>query len=271
VTAFCLNFTIGSELKSSAVTTLLRAVRLARFFRYFTVFERLKVIAETFLDVLKPGVAQFTLVMMWYYFYGIIGMYIFGDKLVAGNPDLEGTDYAKLNYAALVSFSNMWRTYLTLFHLMLVNNMAVTLNAAMAATSRWACLFFIIFWTCTIVIILNLFVATVMDIFASNMQKNYEERMKKKRETKRAMKKHKKAEAQPSTITETTPSATTAAEADNKPNTLSVELTEVVSPQENKVAEEVIIQELVQEQITSIETSTSEVNLVETPAAESVS
>ncbi|KAL0482997.1 two pore calcium channel protein 1 [Acrasis kona] len=175
VISLILEWTSVTSLKSSAVVAAIRLMRLMQFFRYFAVSRRLRIIASTFINVVPTGLIQFTIVLLWYYSYGIIGMHLFGDKLVRGNPLLKGTDYDMLNFYEVSGYSNVLIMLQTQYHLTVVNNWHVTMKGAIAVTNRWACVYFIIFWLLTIIILMNLVVATVLDVFAQQLKQTGEQ------------------------------------------------------------------------------------------------
>lgn len=133
------------------------------------------------MSVLPNITYQFLVVLLWFYAYGMIGMYVFHNVFVASNPKLIGTDYHTLQYFTIVSFEDLISSLLTLFHLSIVNNWNITLKGAMAATNSWSCIYFLLFYVTTVVIVMNLFVATVLDAFSTEIEKRQSEAMEKKR------------------------------------------------------------------------------------------
>jgi two pore calcium channel protein 1 len=145
----------------------LRLLRLLRFIQYFGFSDQLKLVLDTFIQVLPTASTQIITILLWYYAYGVIGMYVFGGKFVRTNPALIGTDYDKLNFYDVSNFNNLLYAFLALFQLTVINNWQVTMWAAIAITNRWACLYFLVFWMFTSIIFMNLIVATVLDVFTN--------------------------------------------------------------------------------------------------------
>jgi two pore calcium channel protein len=170
-------------LKASVFIATIRLLRLMRFIRYFAISKRLRVIAGTFLTVVPLAMVQFAIVLLWYYGYGEIGMYLFGGKLVRENEALNGTDYKALNFYEVSNFNNIINSFLTQYHLTVVNNWHVTMRAGIAVTSRWAVIYFVVFWLMTIIILMNLVVATVLDVFSEQLGKVEEEDTTPKQDT----------------------------------------------------------------------------------------
>lgn len=175
---------IFAHFLASIFIAMLRLLRLMRFIRYFSISDRLKIIADTFIEVIPTGVVQFTIVLLWYYGYSEIAMFLFGGKLVRTNDALKGTDYDLLNFYDVANYNNIFNSFLTQYHLTVVNNWHVTMKGAIAVTNRFACIYFIVFWLLTIIILMNLVVATVLDIFSNQIQHKRAEDIKAKRREK---------------------------------------------------------------------------------------
>lgn len=113
---------------------MIRLLRLLRFIEFLAFSKKIRVIAYTFTKVLPQGLVQMTIVLLWYYAYGQIGMYSFGHKFTRDNEALNGTDYKALNFYEVSNFNNILNAFLTCFHLTVVNNWHVTMRAAIAGT-----------------------------------------------------------------------------------------------------------------------------------------
>jgi len=178
----------------------MRLLSLSRFIRTFSVSDRLRLIANTFAQVLPIATVQFTIVLLWYYSYGLVGMHLMYDTLhrptndtliimgnnstLIANPLLK-TEYHMNNYYDIVNYNSFFNMLLTQFHLTIVSNWQVTMKAYMVALdTRWISLYFIVFWLVTVIILMNLVVASVLDIFAIQFQLNRElERFKLQKRT----------------------------------------------------------------------------------------
>jgi two pore calcium channel protein 1 len=169
-----------TQLKPTVLIAGMRILRILRFIRYFSISDRLRLILDTFFEVFPTTLSQITIVIVWYYAYGVLGMDIFAGKLVRGNPALVDTDYNALDFYNVANFNNILNTFLTEFHLTVVNNWHVTMRGAIAVTSKWACLYFIFFWIISVIILMNLVVATVLDVFSNKfVQKQKRIRLEK--------------------------------------------------------------------------------------------
>lgn len=180
-------FNVQQKNSASIVVAGLRLLRMMRFVRYFSVSDRLRVIADTFMEVIPWGASQFGIVLLWFYSYGILGMYLLGGKLIRPlatdlkNPLLK-TDYHALDFYEVSNFNTILNCFITEFHLTVVNNWHITMRGAIAVTSRWIVVYFITFWLLTIIILMNLVVATVLDIFSSQIHQKLAAEQQKLRE-----------------------------------------------------------------------------------------
>jgi hypothetical protein len=145
----------------------MRLLRMSKFIRYFSISDRLRIIVDTFFEVIPAATTQIVIVLLWYYAYGIIGMECFAGRLSRENPRLKGTDYDLLNFYNVSNYNDILMAFLTSYHLTVVNNWHVTMKGAIAATNRWSTIYFVVFWLFTVVIFMNLVVATVLDIFSN--------------------------------------------------------------------------------------------------------
>ena len=65
--------------------------------------------------------AFFVVLFSTYYFFGELGLNLFGGRLYPGNPALRGTDYESADLFAL-NFNSLADTFAVLFHLMVIND-----------------------------------------------------------------------------------------------------------------------------------------------------
>lgn len=70
-----------------------------------------------------------------------------------------------------MNFNDFGASLVTLFHIMIVNNWFITCNMyCFVFDSSWPKLFFIAFWTVTVLVMLNLVVSFVVDIYGNVSQ-----------------------------------------------------------------------------------------------------
>ncbi|KAG8190159.1 hypothetical protein JTE90_008693 [Oedothorax gibbosus] len=154
--------------------TILRSLRLLRLFklkkRYRDVLGTLFIILPRFLSV------ALVLVIL-YYFFGIIGMEIMsGYDLVncCQNTTVEqfyrfDNDSSLDGYYYLNNFDNFLTSQITLFELMVVNNWFIIMNGYANVVSEWTRLFFMSFYIVTMIVI-NIIVAFVLEAFLFRIQ-----------------------------------------------------------------------------------------------------
>eukprot|EP00756_Hemistasia_phaeocysticola_P045221 Hpha_TRINITY_DN18980_c0_g1::TRINITY_DN18980_c0_g1_i1::g.17596::m.17596/K16896/TPCN1; two pore calcium channel protein 1 len=126
-------------------------------------------IFSTFLILLPRSGRLAVLLAMVLHMFACLGEALFAG--VTDPPNTQGldgwneTEYVRAGYESL-NFDNLWRAYLTLFHLLVVNNWQVTMYAFMKASgTRAASLFFCVFHFLVVVIVLNVLVAFVIEAF----------------------------------------------------------------------------------------------------------
>ncbi|XP_042904176.1 two pore channel protein 1 isoform X1 [Parasteatoda tepidariorum] len=154
--------------------TILRSLRLLRLFklkkRYRDVLGTLFIILPRFLSV------ALVLVIL-YYFFGIIGMEIMsGYDLVncCKNTTVEqyyryDNDSSLDGYYYLNNFNNFLFSQVTLFELMVVNNWFIIMEGYALVVSQWTRLYFMSFYVVTMVVI-NIVVAFVLESFLFRIQ-----------------------------------------------------------------------------------------------------
>eukprot|EP01062_Namystynia_karyoxenos_P055365 TRINITY_DN46164_c0_g1_i1.p1 TRINITY_DN46164_c0_g1~~TRINITY_DN46164_c0_g1_i1.p1 ORF type:complete len:1030 (+),score=336.40 TRINITY_DN46164_c0_g1_i1:71-3160(+) len=122
----------------------------------------------TFLVLLPRSGRLFVLLAMVFHVYACIGEVAFSGLLAGAEQRVPGwneTEYARLGFSPL-NFDSLSSAYLTLFHLMVVNNWHVTMQAfVLASGTKWACVFFELFHFIVVVIVLNVLVAFVIEAY----------------------------------------------------------------------------------------------------------
>lgn len=160
--------------EESAGIAYLRVIRLLRVLRNM---KRLQPIISSFLRVTKEIASLFGVVFVLFYPYAIIGMDNFGG-LYRGNPVLTAQNpplaYVQQDFWAL-NFQDLTSAYVTMFHILAVNNWWVTLEAAeRVAPPAMAEMFFISFVIICSVLIINIMVAFVLEKFVATFKEERE-------------------------------------------------------------------------------------------------
>eukprot|EP00992_Anisonema_acinus_P002450 TRINITY_DN10705_c0_g1_i1.p1 TRINITY_DN10705_c0_g1~~TRINITY_DN10705_c0_g1_i1.p1 ORF type:complete len:399 (-),score=21.17 TRINITY_DN10705_c0_g1_i1:26-1222(-) len=97
------------------------------------------------------------------YFFAGLGSYTFGGLLRRSATQLIGTTYAASGYYA-INFNDFLSSVVTLFHLMLVNNWYVTMEACVVVTSsRWARLFFVAYYIVAAWVVVDVFTSFLIE------------------------------------------------------------------------------------------------------------
>uniref|UniRef100_A0A669BHN4 Two pore segment channel 3 n=1 Tax=Oreochromis niloticus TaxID=8128 RepID=A0A669BHN4_ORENI len=112
-----------------------------------------------------------------YYIFAMVGMELFKGKVTfyeqsstnlakayCGNPLLNGTDFAKLNYCKN-NFNNVVSSFILLVELTVVNQWHVLSSGFATVTHISARIFFVLFHIIVVIVILNIFVAFVLEAF----------------------------------------------------------------------------------------------------------
>uniref|UniRef100_A0A3B4WSP2 Two pore segment channel 3 n=1 Tax=Seriola lalandi dorsalis TaxID=1841481 RepID=A0A3B4WSP2_SERLL len=134
---------------------------------------RFRTIINTLIRI-GPAILTFgQLIIVVYYVFAMVGMELFKGKVkfyekdsgnpagaYCGNPLLQGTDFAKLNYCKN-NFNNVVSSFILLVELTVVNQC----SGFAAVTHVSARIFFIIFHILVVIVIINIFVAFVLEAF----------------------------------------------------------------------------------------------------------
>ena len=110
------------------------------------------------------------LVVMMYAFSGI-GVLLFGgviSRTGPGSGNVASSDYGEGEYYPL-NFNDMPSGIVTMFTLLMVNNMHITASGFVAAESQWAEVFFALWYAFGVLLMLNVLTAVFVDQFTGYM------------------------------------------------------------------------------------------------------
>ena len=152
----------GSGQLASAITM----VRMVRMLRGARVLPGFTVTMASFMDAI-PLLAQFVVVYAaMLYSFAVIGMELYHDLLSRSDANVAASAYGRLQYWAL-NFDSISNAMTTLFHTSVVNNAPVVFEGLEAATgSKWPRVFFIMYYTVTVLLVLNVVVAFFIESFS---------------------------------------------------------------------------------------------------------
>ena len=153
----------------------LMALRVIRVLRVFHSVARFRVVINTILHILPSMATYLAILLVFYYFFAIIGMEIFGGLVkfnsngsetikYCGNPQLQNSDFVKDGYCQN-NFNDLYSSLVTLFELMTVNQWHVITKGFVLVTHKAARLYFLSFHLVCVTLILNIFSAFVIEAF----------------------------------------------------------------------------------------------------------
>jgi hypothetical protein len=148
----------------------LRILRLAR------VLKRLKALIVTVIAMLPALIPLLILQMLVFYIFAIVGIGLFANKITPDTvPKWTALDYALNNYYAN-NFDDMTHAIVTLFLLMIGNNWYYVMDAAVFVTTPYAQIYFILFYSISVLVVMNVLTAFVLEAFLKQQQ--HEENIK---------------------------------------------------------------------------------------------
>ncbi|CAJ1348530.1 unnamed protein product [Effrenium voratum] len=106
------------------------------------------------------------LLFLVYYIFATLGIQLFGGLIYEGNEALAPTGFAAGEYWPL-NFNDFPSGMVTLFVLMVVNNWFVVADGFMAVTDDSAAVFFVLFFVCANLVVLNILIALILDSSAT--------------------------------------------------------------------------------------------------------
>ncbi|RNA14534.1 two pore calcium channel 1-like [Brachionus plicatilis] len=160
----------GGATEFFEIVLILRSLRLLKFVasinRFRTIITTIAMITPSLLTYAK-------LLMFIFYVFSMIGMEIFSKKINnddikdinCGSSNLNGTDFAKLNYCKN-NFSSFLNSLVLLFELMVVNQWHILSKGfEKALNSKWTRLYFFSFHISCVIVSLNIFTAFIIEAF----------------------------------------------------------------------------------------------------------
>uniref|UniRef100_A0AAX7UHS6 Ion transport domain-containing protein n=1 Tax=Astatotilapia calliptera TaxID=8154 RepID=A0AAX7UHS6_ASTCA len=153
-------------------------LRVLRLIRVVDSIKRFRTIINTLIRI-GPAILTFgQLIIVVYYIFAMVGMELFKGKVTfyeqsstdpakayCGNPLLNGTDFAKLNYCKN-NFNDVVSSFILLVELTVVNQWHDILYSGFATVTHISArIFFVLFHVIVVIVILNIFVAFVLEAF----------------------------------------------------------------------------------------------------------
>uniref|UniRef100_A0A668V6M6 Ion transport domain-containing protein n=1 Tax=Oreochromis aureus TaxID=47969 RepID=A0A668V6M6_OREAU len=167
----------SSHFSSRQILDIVFILRVLRLIRVVDSIKRFRIIINTLIRI-GPAILTFgQLIIVVYYIFAMVGMELFKGKVTfyeqsstnlakayCGNPLLNGTDFAKLNYCKN-NFNNVVSSFILLVELTVVNQWHVLSSGFATVTHISARIFFVLFHIIVVIVILNIFVAFVLEAF----------------------------------------------------------------------------------------------------------
>ncbi|XP_005747196.1 two pore segment channel 3 [Pundamilia nyererei] len=167
----------SSHFSSRQILDIVFILRVLRLIRVVDSIKRFRTIINTLIRI-GPAILTFgQLIIVVYYIFAMVGMELFKGKVTfyeqsstdpakayCGNPLLNGTDFAKLNYCKN-NFNDVVSSFILLVELTVVNQWHVLSSGFATVTHISARIFFVLFHFIVVIVILNIFVAFVLEAF----------------------------------------------------------------------------------------------------------
>eukprot|EP01138_Halocafeteria_seosinensis_P002626 gb/GECG01002685.1/.p1 GENE.gb/GECG01002685.1/~~gb/GECG01002685.1/.p1 ORF type:complete len:964 (+),score=71.78 gb/GECG01002685.1/:1-2892(+) len=160
--------TSDDSTRYSTGVAFLRMIRLVRVLRFLPDF---MVMIRSFRDTF-PVLLQYLIALLCaLYAFAILGMEAFAGKFTCGNNINTDVSYCVQGFQAL-TFNSLDRAFMVLFQQMVVNDFPVIMEGAVAATSKAARVYFIVYVLSVTVLVLNVLVAFIIESFSVQRERN---------------------------------------------------------------------------------------------------
>ena len=143
-------------------------MRSCRLLQYLWRLKTAKII--TALIRVIPGLMRYLAVLFClYYTYALVGMECFAGRIVFTNPAVNASSFGKLQYA--YTFETFPDAVVALFGQMVVNQWPVLMEGAAAGTSSvLSQLFFVSWYFCSVIVVLNLLLAFLIESYTMHIE-----------------------------------------------------------------------------------------------------
>jgi len=144
-------------------------LRVLRSARLINRIPQVRFISSTFVKMLRPAASLTVVLLLVMYTFSALGQHIFGG-LINKDPVrpqfaiLANDTYGVSDYYAN-NFNDMYSGMVLCTELIFVNNWWVLAGGPVAVTSRWARLFFVLYYITAVLVCLNIVVAFAVDAY----------------------------------------------------------------------------------------------------------
>lgn len=163
-------------LRELEIVAILRSFRLMKLFNEV---RQWKVIIRTIEAMISPFFSLLLVTFTLFLIFSIIGDRAFGGHANMNNEAIF-TDASIPNTYVHMNFNDLFSSFVTLFALMVVNNWFVIANLFVVTSGTvWARVYFVVFYTLSVVIVVNILIAFVIDMYLSVDSLNQQEAKRK--------------------------------------------------------------------------------------------
>ena len=143
-------------------------MRILRVLKLLKELEQWKLIIHTASALFGPFYNLVMVMFTLFFLFATVADRLFGGLMTYNSPSLLNDPSVPSSYVDM-NFNDYMSSFITLFHLMVVNNWFVTVNIYVGLSNghKSVRIYFILFYISCVIIILNILVAYVIDMYAS--------------------------------------------------------------------------------------------------------
>lgn len=130
--------------------------------------EKYRIIFKTLLDLIPTFTNLLSVIVVLFYVFSLLGQELFGGLIYEENSDLVNP-IVPISYV-YNNFNDFTSGVVTLFELLIVNNWWVIAEMYVDATSKYARIYFGVFFILAVLVVFNLFLAFIIDILDCQMK-----------------------------------------------------------------------------------------------------
>ncbi|KDO26478.1 hypothetical protein SPRG_08281 [Saprolegnia parasitica CBS 223.65] len=157
----------SSHAASRALVQILLVARCLRLCRLILNVQRFRVVCLTWLRLLPLCKHLMLFLASVMYFFAAVGMHLFGGRISvqALQAQCPTSPFTTSKYFAN-NFNDMASGVVLLFELLVVNNWSSLADGFVCVTSKYARWYFVAYYVASVMVLLNLVIATTLDAFA---------------------------------------------------------------------------------------------------------
>ena len=133
-------------------------------------FFRFKTVLNTLVNILPSMATYGSILFIIFYFFSIVGMELFHDRVLdnsgdyCGNIKLKDSEFYRHKYCPN-NFNHIMSSFIVLFELLVVNQWHIITEGYVLVSSKWARIYFISFHVVCVLLLLNILTAFVLEAF----------------------------------------------------------------------------------------------------------